>query len=122
MKTKTITLYELIELIRYGKAPKKIKYGDKLYYFDGRDYIPENGFYLSSVFNDYVFTDILKLMIEILPEENDEWEDIEEIDILQDILSTDKIGALIENIGEIQIIINKLIKNQKYLKEKLVEK
>ena len=138
---KRITMYELMGLIKDNKAPKKIKHENVTYEFNKNKQDYEND--TSSFFLYYKLgktnniKEFLSDTVEILPEENDEWEDIEEIDILQDILSTDKIGALIENIGEIQIIddfavgnltelnskvINKLIKNQKYLKEKLESK
>ena len=123
---KTITMYGLIGLIKDGKAPKKIKHENVTYEFNKNTQDYEND--TSSFFLYYKLgktnniKEFLNYTVEILPEENDEWEDIKEIDVLLEILSSDKLGALIENIGEIQTIINKLIKNQKYLKERLNSK
>ena len=54
------------------------------------------------------------LTVEILPEENDEWEDIEELEIYTSNYIYDK-----EEIHINRETINQLIKNQKYLKERL---
>ena len=128
MKNKTITLYELLGLIKDGKAPKKIEYKGDIYIFAGEDYsknddretwlITEDDYFLSTFLNEEV---------EILPEENDEWEDIEELgklnfggDCKTRYYSKNAIGY--EFPEEIINIINQIIKNQKYLKERLIEK
>ncbi len=125
MKTKKITMYELIGLIKDNKAPKKIKVDNEIYIFHKgieTRYELEDDEDISLNFNYYIENDLLnKKDIEIL-EENDEWKDIKEIDELQEILSSNKVEVLIENVGEIQVALNKLIKNQKYLKERLDEK
>ena len=122
MENKEITIYELIGLIKDGKAPKKIKIDNYNLHF--------NRFYNSledMYYNDYGtrwinIVDIkLNTKIEILPEENDEWENIDEYNI-----ETAKIG--LESTYNKEYIIslmqnqNKLIKNQKHLKEKLENK
>ena len=123
MKTKTITLYELIELIRYGKAPKKIKVTGHTYKFD-EDldmYLTQEEScktVLGGVTGEInLIANIFNEIVEILPEENDEWEDIEDLDTYSSDYIYDK-----DSIRENREIINQLIKNQKYLKEKLVEK
>ena len=123
MKNEEITMYELLRLIKDDKAPKKIKFRSAIYYWSFDTYTqnistPDNQY---SLFQEYRIDYCLNDKVEILPE-NDEWKDINNIDVLQDILSTNKIEVLIENIGDIQIKINQLIKNQKYLKEKLESK
>ena len=114
MKNKEITIYELLGLIKDGKAPKKIKYYDAIfefknynYYLKGRDEINYSLFYkLAALYMS------LNDTVEILPEENDEWEDIEEIENIDDF----GVGNLTELNSK---IINKLIKNQRKIIEKL---
>ena len=127
MKNKTITLCELIGLITEGQAPKKIKCDNKIYTFINRDYY-HNGEWLSTelstLFEEFSIKELLnKKMIEILPEENDEWEDIEEIKHNGKRIYNPKTNTYNTlNTKEKNIfipIINQLIKNQKYLKEKL---
>lgn len=39
---KEITIYELIKLVKEGKAPSKVIYNDKVWYKKGQDYCYEN--------------------------------------------------------------------------------
>ncbi len=115
MKNKEITIYELMGLIKDDKAPKKIKLQDTTYEYDKNinGYFDKNGynlFYL--VMNRHILNDT----VEILPKENDEWEDIEEIDINLGILNMSGTEKYISN------HINQLIKNQRKIIEKLEEK
>ena len=113
MKNKIITIYELIGFIKDGKAPKQIKYDDEIYCWNDeyKSYLNEDRWDLFYKYRN--ISKILNNMVEILPEENNEWEDIEELSLTpKDISLTD---VVLENRG----IINQLIKNQKYLKEKL---
>ena len=84
MKNKKITIYELMGLIKDGKAPKEIKYDNIILEYDefAQDYKA------NSCFNDdtnyllchlFRYPGALDIRVEILPEENDEWEDIEKI-------------------------------------------
>lgn len=121
---KTITLYELIELIRYGKAPKKIKVTGHTYEFD-EDldmYLTQEEScrtVLGGVTGEInLIANIFNEIVEILPEENDEWEDIEEINFLDGFNDSYYDTCLIK-MGD---ICNQLIKNQKYLKGRLIEK
>ena len=121
MKNEEITVIKLLNKISKNEiVPKQIKYQNTIYIFDETDstYYDEND---KTFFQTYNYK-ILNDTVEILQEENDEWKVINNIDVLQDILSTNKIEVLIEKIGDIQIKINQLIKNQKYLKEKLESK
>ena len=116
MKNKEITIYELIGLIKDGKAPAKIKFRDEVYYWSYDTYTknistPDNQV---SLFREYRIDYCLNQKIEILPEENDEWEDIEEYDLKPDDWSLPSQADM-----EIQKRLNTVIKNQKYLKEKL---
>ncbi len=112
MKNKEITIYELMGLIKDGKAPKKICYQGNYLEFDGEDY---EYYEDADVTSDdslvkYIAVGNLKDTVEILPEENDEWTDIEEY------YPGDGMAF---NISTYEYKINQLIKNQKYLKEKL---
>jgi hypothetical protein len=117
MKNKEITIYELLGLIKDGKAPKKISYLGTVYDFQHQDYkcLPDDIYLFSEEIKD--ITDILSDNIEILDEIDDELED------------KSKINNEFEDIGEITLIpentivtaydvtqteaINQLIKNQK---------
>ena len=65
-------------------------------------------------FEYYICNNLLNTKLEILPEENDEWEDIEECSrkTFLDLTSDEK--SL-----ELYWYVRDLIKNQKYLKERL---
>ena len=111
MKNKEITIYKLMGLIKDSKAPKKIKYDDIIWEYSDVDY---NYHSTTCVLNYEYILNILKILndkVEILSKENDKWEDIEKLDKDHEYL-----------FGTINCILNKIIKNQKYLKEKLEEK
>ena len=112
MKNKEITYYELMGLMKDGQAPKKIKYDDNIFNFDfeTNNYRDNEESFL---FGDYIYGQLnLNDTVEILTEENDEWEDIEEIDNIGFMTIEDGFNFLKKT-------TNLLIKNQKYLKEKL---
>lgn len=123
---KTITIYELLGLIKDGKAPNKIRWRNETYYFrystnyqnydytNDKDYLFSEGIINNTMLNDEA---------EILDEE--EFEDIEEL-----ILKDGKVIGNWENGSEYcytlsapQTVIikkiNKVIKNQKKIIEKL---
>ncbi len=118
-----ITMYELIRLMKDGKAPKKIKFRKETY-----NYLDYTNTY--DLFNEYNWQCCLNDEIEILPEENDEWEDIEELQeegifkfYAEDTGIEKDAAEVLDTYFEVLIIkINQLIKNQKYLKEKLENK
>ena len=115
MKNKEITIYELMGLIKDGKTPKEIKYNNIICEF-------KNGHYFKKRSNERIgFSfDSLNNTLEILPEEN-EWEDIEEISTSMPTKEKNEEGVRYFINGLI-VKINQLIKNQKYLKEKLENK
>ena len=113
MENKIITIYELMGFINDNKAPKEIKYygiiykfNDNNYYLEGRNELKYSIFYRLA--QGYM---TLNDTVEILTEENDEWEDIEEYDLKPDDWSTPTQADM-----EIQKRLNVVIKNQKYLK------
>ena len=106
MKNEKTTIYELMGLIKDNKAPKKIKFGEDIY-----TYVPKEHNYKDSerysLFGHHIIdiTNFLVITVEILPEENDEWEDIKEIQV--------------GDVYDITKVLNKLIKNQQKIIEKL---
>ncbi len=116
MENKEITIIKLLNEISNDKiVPKQIKYQNKIYTFNTIDktYYDENNY---DLFWDYNYL-ILNDTVEILPEENDEWEDIEEYDLKPDDWSLPSQADI-----EIQKRLNIVIKNQKRIIEKLEEK
>jgi hypothetical protein len=124
MKNKTITIYELLGLIKDGKAPKKIIYNGFIYYFQHQDYkyLPDDFYLFSEEIKD--ITDILNDQVEILDETDDEFEDIEDIYEI-DINLDNKLkfpggnwtGRMIDRAFAFKI--NKLIRNQRKIIEQL---
>lgn len=101
---KTITIYELLGLIKDGKAPEKIKYNNRIYVFAGNDYSIDNKddkkrYWLITEFN-YSLSDFLNEKVEII----DKGEDkpiIEKISISgKDIHKLEELGIydIVENI------------------------
>ena len=83
MEKKEITIIKLLNEISNDKiVPKQIKYQNKIYTFNTIDktYYDENNY---DLFWDYNYL-ILNDTVEILPEENDEWEDIKELIYVKD--------------------------------------
>ena len=122
MKNKTITIYELMGLIKDGKAPKRIKIISITFEFNNDFYSLENMYKDKSGrtwFEDINLT--LENEVEILPEENDEWEDIEYLyfDNVAPKPATENEAYLASYLLEYEYVINKLIKNQEYLKERI---
>lgn len=132
---KIISIYELLGLIKDGKAPKKIKcYGliYKLVYRDtiqgSYDYESETQGYLTANLSEQKYlSDILNVEVEILEPVEEEFIEIEEfcisysldyidyrnIDVLKNYLNKD--------FQTIFDTLDKLIKNQKKIIEKLKE-
>ena len=78
MENKTITMYELIGLIKDDKAPKKIKIDNDIWYFVKRDdenyYIDKEEYCFDCCqlgFDYYIEENKLDTIVEILPEENE---------------------------------------------------
>ena len=127
----TITAYELLGLIKNNVAPKQVRFDGEVYTYLDDSYIDDVGNFLTKEsITKYRDKDFLYQIIDIL-EENDEWEDIgkitsdgEEIKFgfLEEWLDSplndneEKICSCIEMLG---VNMNRVIKNQKYLKERL---
>ena len=123
---KVISIYELLGLIKDGKAPKKIKYENREYYlYDNKSYISTD----KTRFFDKIYFSDLNIEVEILDEE--EFIDIEEITlngekigygVLSEWLGskqTDNEVKLCSSIECLGITLNLLIKNQKKIIQKL---
>lgn len=121
-----ITIYELLGLIKDGKAPMFIKYADDIYAYvykdtiqGSYDYKDEYGSYLFiELFKNKYLSDVLKVEIEILDEE-DEFIDIKELN-----LDTDELLKKVIITAQDYVIegkINEIIKNQKKIIQALKE-
>lgn len=119
-----ITIYELLGLIKDGKAPKKIKYCGCIYEWEEDWYLTkeknckvclggkkEDINQLYNAFNDNV---------EIIEEVKDkEYEDIEEYLYVPQEFLTDGSGGSKPNKNSCEYKINQLIRNQKYILERV---
>ena len=68
-----ITIYELLGLIKDGKAPIKIKYNDKFWYYsdltqDYYSYINNNNYLLGGLFKDLTTNTFINDEVEIIKE------------------------------------------------------
>ena len=121
---KTITIYELLRLIKDGKAPKKIKYSDYYCYYDKEknEYVDYAGV---SIFAwDYIVMNSLNDTIEII-EDNDKLEKIKwgEKESRAGHLRTDEeIEILARRTEKLKKKIAELIDHINKLEEKLDEK
>lgn len=96
---KLISYYELLGMIKEGNIPERILNLGSTYFWDGERYKTESGIYLS----DMDETEMFDKCIEI---PNDDFEDIEKIDL--GILNNQS-----EKNREFKNRINQLINNQK---------
>lgn len=111
-----ITMYELLGLVKDGKAPKKIMYNNIVWEYVNhkQDYRSRHNaelFFNDEINNTWIMTH-LNTQIEILKEEK---KLPEKLDVLVEVMSSDKIGVLTNEIGEIQRRFNQLLD---YLKSK----
>jgi hypothetical protein len=114
MKNKTITIYELLGLIKDDKAPKKIKHNKKIYYLERRGYFniyedDKGNALFSNLFQKFTDDFVLTLKVEII--KDDEFEDIEEIDSTGCTISSADVKEM--------ATINQLIRNQRKIIERL---
>jgi hypothetical protein len=85
MENKTITIYELLGLIKDGKAPRKIKaLGFKMTFFKTAEFGDYKGDNFDNTLSEFRIIDCLTEKVEILDETNDEFEDIKELNIKQE--------------------------------------
>lgn len=112
MNYKTITLYELLGLIKNGEAPKKIIYDEKPFQFDESDevYYSSYGEYneeFAEFFNIYEnLNDTIKIP-----------DDTEFIDIDEELVK--KFKSFDSNANVLGDLLYKVIKNQKTIIQKL---
>ena len=113
-----ITLYKLLGLVKDNKQPEKVKYKNEIYEFDKGvcDYFCNKTTAKYWLFESY--TSHLDEIVEIIPKESNEWKDIKEVDFL-DGFNDSYYDTCLMKMGK---ICNQLIKNQKYLKERLEAK
>lgn len=124
-----ITMYELLGLVKDGKAPKKIKFRNEIYEYENHikdgfiDYVgiekeTNEVFYLSSYIGNNYISDIFTDEVEIIDDE--EPKKIEKIARCDDIKMTHN-GELYkptENEEILRIKVNELIDEINNLKEK----
>ena len=124
---KEITIYELLGLINDGKAPRKIKYENDVFYLHEYDYICENNDFINSHETNYLLCfifslpeNVLNIKVEILEEDKST---IEKIKIEEDIVCNkfirNEYGSscyikthdriIIEKLNEVIDYINKII-------------
>lgn len=120
---KTITIYELLGLIKDNKAPKKIKYENREYYlYDNKSYLSTD----KTRFFDKIYFSDLNIEVEILDEE--EFEYIDKLDIEDNAMNRSERYIRKSNNEFVTLSvpdyvlankINQLIKNQKKIIERL---
>ena len=112
---KVISIYELLGMVKDGKAPKKIKYENREYYlYDNKSYLSTD----KTRFFDRIYFCDLNIEVEILDEE--EFEDIEEITIRDKTIGFPNGEWTARNMDKaFSIKINQLIKNQKKIIERI---
>jgi len=117
-----ITIYELLGLIKNGKAPKEIEFNGERYIYDNEinDYekINETEFLFDFYNATGILTDELKIIEEV---EDKEYEDIGELKI-ENIYKCDDYQQIYINFKETWNKINALIKNQKKIMNELKNK
>ena len=119
-----ITIYELLGLIKDGKAPKKIKYQNRIFSRVWSDYMgdePIDEYYVDDDGDNWNVDGFLKLdtEIEIIEEvEDKEYEDIEEVED-KEYEDIEEIGNLLYCENQVESILHRkidaLIRNQKYI-------
>lgn len=132
MKNKIITSYELMGLVKNGQAPKRIKCFDTIYIIDNLEYYyraedDRSNSLFEKIFGILNDSDALDETIEILDEENDEFEDIvilidnDEFHFMnrQNGMTQEDRRLLDSNFKTLGDTINQLIRNQKKIIERL---
>ena len=112
-----IMYYDLLNLIKEGKAPKNVAYDGDIYELEETcnmyDYWCNeiNEYLIDHLITSFNWIELYDVYVEAV-EENDEWEDINELDYSE-------LWGTIDIKEAVVATINLLIKNQKYLKERL---
>ena len=113
-----ITIHELLGLIKDGKAPKKIKEPQgsytETYVFDEKEqwYITKDGTTKMNIWNKERLSNEVEILEEV---EDKEYEDIEELSYAGYTSNTHEVDKELYYIRT----INTLIRNQKYILERL---
>lgn len=124
---KTITIYELLGLIKDGKAPERILYGDEYLTFDNvdKDYFSEETESLFiDLFKNTATNYILNDTVEII-EDNDKLEKIKTFYSVSNEIKDDAVREnlcdIVENLKNHEDIVNKIINHINKIEEKLDE-
>lgn len=97
---KTITIYELLGMVKDGKAPKKIKYANNIWeYYDGIDYKSHETLLFDACCR--INSDDLRSTVEII-EDNDKLEDGFEFTVSGGIWTTKQASELIDNLDKLE--------------------
>lgn len=112
-----ITIYELLGLIKDGKAPKKVKYGSTTYVYtykggisEAYDYIDDEGNYLFERLTKYNYlTNMLTNEVEIIEEDKE----IEELNISERRKRIDCYPLTVEIMAKINELIKEVNKIKK---------
>lgn len=121
-----ITMYELLGLVKDGKAPKKIKFRNEIYEYENHikdgfiDYVgiekeDDEAFYLSSYIGNNYISDIFTDEVEILDEEPKK---IEKLNDKLGLFGDGNTQKIINELNYTRTIINELIDEINNLKEK----
>jgi len=115
-----ITIYELLGMIKDGKAPIEIKYNDYLLSWDNVDkdyYCEEYGNLFEYLFCEFQTIELLNFTVEILEEENKIPEKLDIYDELQSLLKDNNIDKhnLHKMLKKLELKQNEIID---YLKNK----
>lgn len=116
---KTITIYELLGLVKDGKAPDKIKSEGHYYYYNvlEKDYYDGMGYDYEYLFKN-ISSDNLNDTVEII-EDNDKLEDMFEFKIGGLYFTTQQASQLIDNLTKME---ERLIGHINKIEERLDEK
>ena len=115
---KEITLKEFFKMIENNNIPKTVEYLKDIYIYneDEEVYINDcsEDLFLK-IFDEHLLSHVFDAKITILDENNDEFEDIEELDLIE-------VGSVIDFGCESNLhraVLNELIRNQKKIIERL---
>jgi RecG-like helicase len=125
-----ITIYELLGLVKDGKAPEKIKFRNEIYEYENNikdsfiDYVgiekeTNEVFYLSSYIGNNYISDIFTDEVEIIEEQEDKEDKIQKIYHCETSLIQNEVEIfIIKQLNQMVDKINELIDEINNLKEK----
>lgn len=121
-----ITIYELLGLVKDGKAPKKIKFRNEICEYESHGFIDYVGidketnikFYLSSYIGNNYISDIFTDEVEIIEEQEDKEDKIQKIYHCETGLIQNEVEIfIIKQLNQMVDKINELIDEINNLKE-----